>query len=221
MMGNRGGRFHKTDFCRDVSVFNSDKRLRNPELRRANSRITNSHRPWAAKQWICCVLDFKNRQRNVWGDGYTELFFLDEVTALSAGHRPCFECRRADAKAFQAALFTSHGAHNGWLSPPKVAVMDALLHTARIQNQHRRARLETLPVGAMFKIGETVFAKATHGLLAWTFDGYCRAQKIRNTLDVTVLTPEPILGVLLAGYQPKWHISAHEQTSAKDTCNDD
>src|SRR3979411_1146848 len=73
--GNRGGRFH-TD----------------------NKTLTR--RRWASRQWICCLLKFKNRQRDVWGRYYTELFFLDEVTALAAGHRPCFECRRRDATAF-------------------------------------------------------------------------------------------------------------------------
>ena len=34
---------------------------------------------------------------------YTELFFLDEATALAAGHRPCFECRRTDAQHFAEA----------------------------------------------------------------------------------------------------------------------
>ncbi|HEY6026440.1 MAG TPA: hypothetical protein VIV09_06025, partial [Pseudolabrys sp.] len=75
LMGNRGGRIH-TD----------DKRL--------------TTRRWASRQWICCVLQFKNRQRDVWGRYYTELFFLDEVTAFAAGHRPCFECRRRDAEHF-------------------------------------------------------------------------------------------------------------------------
>src|SRR5688572_12098743 len=75
LFGNRGGRFH-TD------------------------QQTLTRRRWASRQWICCVLKFKNRQRDVWGRYYTELFFLDEVTALSAGHRPCFECRRAEASAF-------------------------------------------------------------------------------------------------------------------------
>jgi hypothetical protein len=34
---------------------------------------------------------------------YTELFFLDEATALASGHRPCFECRREDAGRFKVA----------------------------------------------------------------------------------------------------------------------
>src|SRR5262245_40798045 len=61
-MGNRGGRFHT-----------EAKTLRS--------------RRWASRQWICCVLDFKGRRRDVWGRFYTELFFLDEPTALAAGHR--------------------------------------------------------------------------------------------------------------------------------------
>jgi hypothetical protein len=49
-----------------------------------------------------CQLAVKGQKRQVWGHGYTELFFLDEVTALAAGHRPCFECRREAALAFQS-----------------------------------------------------------------------------------------------------------------------
>ena len=93
LMGNRGGRIH------------DDKR----QL---------ASRRWASRQWICCVLDFKNRQRKVFGAGYSELFFLDEVTALAAGHRPCFECRRRDAIAFAEY----------WSKPrPSAPQMDAVL----------------------------------------------------------------------------------------------
>src|SRR4029078_5957202 len=80
LFGNRGGKFH-----RDGKTLG---------LRR-----------WVSRRWICGVLKFKGRQRNVWGRSYTELFFLDEVTAFAAGHRPCFECRRQDAEPF-ALLFS-------------------------------------------------------------------------------------------------------------------
>src|SRR5579863_10770447 len=79
MFGNRGGRFH------------------------TDSKTLTARR-WASRQWICCLLDFKGRQRDVWGRFYTELFFLDEVTAFAAGHRPCFECRRQDALRFRQAF---------------------------------------------------------------------------------------------------------------------
>ena len=68
LMGNRGGRLHRED-------------------------KTLGGRRWVSRQWICCRLELNDRHRKVWGDSYTELFFLDEVTALAAGHRPCFECR--------------------------------------------------------------------------------------------------------------------------------
>lgn len=45
------------------------------------------------KPWITCALEFKGRRRELMTPGaYTELFFLDEVTAFAAGHRPCAEC---------------------------------------------------------------------------------------------------------------------------------
>src|ERR1700749_3445089 len=98
MFGNRSGRIH-TD----------DKKL--------------TRRRWASRQWICCVLEFKGRQRDVWGRYYTELFFLDEVTALAAGHRPCFECRRKDAVAFTAAWQKAHKLRTA----PRADEMDAVL----------------------------------------------------------------------------------------------
>jgi len=62
-MGNRGGAFHAAD-------------------------KTLGARRWATKQWIACVLEFKGRHREVMQPNrYTELFFLDEATAL-AGRPP-------------------------------------------------------------------------------------------------------------------------------------
>src|SRR4249919_1138675 len=107
-MGNRGGRFH-TD------------------------AKTLMRRRWASRQWICCVLTFKGRRREVWGKGYTELFFLDEPTALAAGHRPCFECRRHDAQAFAAAFGRGSGE-----AAPRAAAIDAVLHAERLDGRAKR-----------------------------------------------------------------------------------
>src|SRR5271154_6206734 len=53
-------------------------------------------RKWQGKRWLVCVLEFRGRKLKVMTPGrYTELFFLDEATALAAGHRPCAECRHA------------------------------------------------------------------------------------------------------------------------------
>jgi hypothetical protein len=78
-------------------------------------------RDWNGKRWITCLLEFKGRppRRPLMAPGrYTELFFLDEATACAAGHRPCFECRRADANAFAAAW------HPGWARDRADAAVD-------------------------------------------------------------------------------------------------
>ncbi|MCH8843715.1 MAG: hypothetical protein IID61_12185 [SAR324 cluster bacterium] len=47
-------------------------------------------KPFTHRVWVTCVLEFKGRHRQVMTPGrYTHLFFLDEATALAAGHRPC------------------------------------------------------------------------------------------------------------------------------------
>lgn len=182
MMGNRGGQFH------DAVTQTITKRV-----------------PWANKQWICCVLQFKGRHRTVWTQGYTELFFLDEVTAFSAGHRPCFECRRADAIAFQRALFDAFGNQEKWEKPPKVAIMDALLHEARLKADAHATSFDQLPVGSVFKMGEDIFAKTTDGAKLWTIHGYGESLNISGNQIVDVLTPAPFLAVLSGGYKPQWH----------------
>src|SRR6266516_5495890 len=58
-------------------------------------------RNYDARRWIACRLEFRGRRREPMPPGrYTGLFFLDDATALSAGHRPCAECRRDDYRSF-------------------------------------------------------------------------------------------------------------------------
>jgi hypothetical protein len=179
LMGNRGGRLH-------------------------DARRTLGQRRWASKQWICCLLDFKQRQRRVWGASYTELFFLDEVTALAAGHRPCFECRRRDAEQF-AALFSNK------IIRATAPAMDAVLHAERLdeksKRRHRRG-IDGLPDGAMIVLGDKAFAVRGPHLLCWTASGYADARVRPRGVDVDVLTPPSILNVLAKGYPPLWHPTA-------------
>ena len=158
-------------------------------------------RPWAGRQWICCVLDFKGRRHDVWGRGFTDLFFLDEVTALAAGHRPCFECRRADAKAFQAAWADKR------VSAPD---MDRVLHAQRLDGRAKRMhRLHAgaLPDGAVVARNGVALALREGRALAWSFAGYSDAGP-RPQGEVDVLTPPAILHALKRGYAPGWHESA-------------
>src|SRR5581483_8852672 len=181
LFGNRGGRFH------------------------TDGRTLTSRR-WASRQWICCVLDFKGRQRDVWGRFYTELFFLDEVTAFAGGHRPCFECRRKDAEAF--AEFWRRARRQP--IPPRAGEMDDLLHAERLDGHRKRIHrcgIDELPDGAVIAQGGTPYAVRGLSLLCWTPSGYTeRKVRLRGT-TVDVLTPPSMLAVLAAGYRPHWHPS--------------
>lgn len=179
LFGNRGGKFHRDD-------------------------KTLGSRRWASRQWICCVLKFKGRQRNVWGRYYTELFFLDEVTAFAAGHRPCFECRRQDAERF-AVLFS------GKKQRASADAMDSVLHAERLDGKAKRTHrrnLDSLPDGAMIALDGEVFAVRGKHLLPWTPSGYSASKPRPRNLEVDVLTPPSILSVLGRGYAPLWHPSA-------------
>ncbi len=183
LFGNRGGRFH-TD------------------------AKTLTARRWASRQWICCVLDFKGRQRDVWGRYYTELFFLDEPTALASGHRPCFECRRKDAEAFAEAWRVAQklGAR------PYADEMDEVLHRERLDGRDKRTHrhgIDTLPDGVFVVLDGAAFAIKGSRLLRWTPEGYAGAKPRPRGITVDVLTPPAILAVLSAGYQPLWHPSAN------------
>jgi hypothetical protein len=176
MMGNRGGRLH-----------------------RDNQTLSGSR--WKNKHWLICVCEFKGRRRDVWGKYYTELFFLDEPTALAAGHRPCFECRRQAAKAFIAAF---PGA------PSRVEAMDEALHSERVENRRKRlwrARLGDLPDGAMIARGERAYAVRSGSLLPWSFAGYGTPAPLEPDTVVDVLTPPSTVTALKAGYKPLWNES--------------
>lgn len=179
-MGNRGGRIHDD-----------------------GHKLTT--RRWASKQWICCTLAFKGRQRKVWGDSYTELFFLDEVTALAAGHRPCFECRRVEANAFADAWGRACG-HR-----PRAGEIDAILHAERLDGRGKkkyRRDIAALPDGTMIAREGASFALRGGTLLRWSPAGYAARHTRPSGGEVEVLTPPSIVAALYASYRPHWHPSA-------------
>ncbi len=202
MLGNRGGKFHR-------------------------GNKTLGKRRWATQHWICCELHYKGMHHEPMGQGYTSLFFLDEVTALAAGHRPCFFCRRKEAKAF--------------LGDEKVGVFDRRVHGERSATPSRvawgsapeggRGSVRALsvtpreelvdtppppfgvlpqasPGGVMIEVDGAFFAKRGSHLLRWSFSGYTHAQKIMPDMQAKILTPSSILAILDAGYKPRWHPSA-------------
>ncbi|WP_274630025.1 hypothetical protein [Arvimicrobium flavum] len=182
-------------------------------------------RRWSTRAWIICVCEFRGRRRDVMGRnapsgnaGWTELFFLDEVTALAAGHRPCFYCRREQANAYAEAFGRALG-----IARPKVAEIDARLHRERLASGGVRRRLGVadlvaLPAGAMVATGAAAFALGDGVAHRWTFGGYEAGVGIADavgTEGVILLTPVSTVGALRNGYRPVWAEDASPAGSAR------
>jgi hypothetical protein len=168
---------------------------------------------WRHAHWICCWLCFQGRRRTVMAPRrYTELFFLDEASALAAGHRPCCECRREDFRAFQAAWRRAFDPR----SEPSAPAIDRTLHRARVEPRSRRqirfeASLDALPDGAFVLLPDdpsTPLLTLGDHLLPWSPSGYGRPRPRTATSRALVLMPHPTIAVLQAGYAPALHPSA-------------
>jgi hypothetical protein len=164
-------------------------------------------RRWASRAWLTCVLEFRGRRRNVMGGrSWTELFFLDEATALAAGHRPCFFCRREDANRFRGTWEEGNGVERALARE-----IDAVLHRERLAGRQKRLHalpmpLQQLPDGAMLQEGAESYLVVQGRALKWSPGGYCKAQ--HELQDAMLLTPPSTLCALSAGYRPVLHPSA-------------
>jgi hypothetical protein len=165
------------------------------------------NRRWTTKAWITCLCEFRGRRREVMTRrGWTELFFLDEATALAAGHRPCFYCRRADAVRFRDAWATGNG-----IARPLAPTMDATLHAERLERRAKRLHplprpIADLPDGTMVAAGGEAHLVADGRLLCWSPAGYRPADPL--PICEAMITPPSTVAALAAGYRPVLHPSA-------------
>ena len=164
-------------------------------------------RPFKHKAWIICVLEFKNRHRQVMSPGlWTELFFLDEATAFAAGHRPCFECRREDANRFKAAWLKGNPGY-GFHKKTSINKFDEILQGERIDPDNRKVTFEAdikdLPDGTFIQIGNEPYLVAKHLIHHWTPFGYDKTAVFPLTSIVNVLTPKSTVAAFRAGYRPQ------------------
>lgn len=184
-------------------------------LHHDTGRIT---RAYQVKRWIICLLEFRGRRRELMHPGYyTELFFLDEATALAAGHRPCAECQRERYQLF-LAMWAKTQTSVGRVDAQQV---DAALHTARWvgngRNGHKltyTAPLGDLPDGTMIaasgiaaKENDIPYLIWGGQLWRWSFEGYTPGPEWSANTAVRVLTPQPTVAILAAGYPVQLHPS--------------
>ncbi|UVK54653.1 hypothetical protein DBIPINDM_001092 [Mesorhizobium sp. AR02] len=168
---------------------------------------------WALQAWIICVCQFRDVRREPMGRnrpggkaGWTELFFLDEVTALAAGHRPCFFCQRERAKDFVGRFGEAFA-----IVEPRAPQVDKKLHKERLASGGQTVKLDsaslaTLPDGTMIAAGSRPYALRDGAALPWSFGGYGPAIGLdaHELADPFMITPPTSVAVLGAGYRPAW-----------------
>lgn len=156
-----------------------------------------------SQKWIICELNYKNVRRQLMSPNrYTELFFLDEVTALAAGHRPCTRCRRPAATKFlQLSTLKS------------IASLDAQLHQERMLNGPTINDVSTLPNGVIVGWNFTPYLIWNGEIYRWSYAGYDHVHSIKADITskgekfedfpVQLLTPLTTVEILRQDYNPQ------------------
>jgi hypothetical protein len=160
-------------------------------------------RVYATRRWIACQLEFRGWQRGpkLRPGRFTELFFLDEVTAFAAGHRPCALCRRADYVRLGEIWRELHSGQVG------ADAIDLQLHGERIApgsrtQLHHDAELDSLPDGAFVVRAGEPWLVLGRELLHWTPGGYDERLSRPRGVHANVITPPSLVAVLRAGWTP-------------------
>jgi hypothetical protein len=178
-------------------------------LHDAQGRI---RRRYAGRRWIACRLEFRGwlRRPLLQPGRFTELFFLDEATALAAGHRPCALCRREDYVCFGELWADLHPGEAG------ADAIDARLHAERLDPAGGGRRLHEaapgeLPDGAFVLDGGEPCLVLGGRLRRWTPAGYGAPRPLPAGMPARLITPPSLAAVLGAGWQgvvPLLHPSA-------------
>ena len=160
------------------------------------------------RRWIICQLEFKGWHREVMQPNrWTELFFLDEATALAAGHRPCAMCRYRNYQSFRRSWALAHD-----LPLQSADAMDLVMHQDRLARPRVRRTFVTdfssLPDGVFIVLDDQPWLLHETELHHWTPGGYDQRIRCDNLRMVQVLTPKCTVATIACGYQPLLHPSA-------------
>jgi hypothetical protein len=167
----------------------------------------NLVRPFKLQAWLICLLEFKGRKRPVMAPRqYTELFFLDEATAFSAGHRPCFECRRKDYDRFKT-LWIKANPEYGFDEKTSIRRIDEVLHKERIDPAGSKitytGALKDLPDGSFIVYKDQPAVLVNSSIFPWSPFGYEKEILLPKEEKLTVLTPGSVVNAFRAGYLPQ------------------
>jgi hypothetical protein len=159
-------------------------------------------RSFATRRWIACRLNFRGWQRGplMQPGRFTELFFLDEATALAAGHRPCALCRRADYEQLLELWGRLHPGRGG------ADAVDEQLHRERLTGAGPDRRLHAmafagLPDGIFVLDRDTPEAVERGELVEWSPGGYV-ARRPLPAGEAAVITPPSLVELLRLPREP-------------------
>jgi hypothetical protein len=140
-------------------------------LHDAHGRVRDRRNP--TRRWIACRLEWGGRRRTpLMAPGkFTELFFLDEATALAAGHRPCGECRYGDYEHLKGLWADLHPGQVG------ADAIDEQLDAERRDPRTGARRFhetdfDDLPDGAFVMLESNPHLVLGRDLLRWSPAGY-------------------------------------------------
>jgi hypothetical protein len=158
--------------------------------------LSQPHAP--QKAWITCVISQNGVPLPKVDVKYSKLFFLDEVTAFAAGHRPCRQCQAQRYNLFDATWTKSFGKN--------ATHFDEALQKDRCNEDGSKKTfqglLSDLPSGVMIKraAGEQPYLLLWGRLFPWSIEGYGKpiTYSVRET--VQVLTPASMISMLKAGF---------------------
>lgn len=175
---------------------------------------------WKHYGWVTCLLEYgvsdrhgaTAREKLFTSGNYSELFFLDEATAFSAGHRPCARCRNRRYKEFKKAWVA---ANRKLVSSddPLIEDIDEILQGERTLSESAKntfdKTLGTLPEGTMVELNSSAYLLWRERLFQWSFKGYAPGKiKVDLSATVRVLTPKSIVRMFAKGFVPQVHVSA-------------
>ena len=163
---------------------------------------------WKHKPWVTCNLQFNGWKREVFGQNtYSELFFLDEATALSAGHRPCATCRRQRYNEFKSVWCKANVTSPSESELP-IKQIDDQLHTERAIRGGGKVtfqmKFKDVPDGTFIGEDENSYLFWNSKLHLWSPDGYKEHSELPEGENiVTVLTPTSIVKMYTLGFKPQ------------------